>query len=429
MIKQINKFLDKQSDRISKRIKSSFKKLGAYFKRLLFPIYLFPIKLITYSTYYLIKFLINFVVSIIKIVIDLILYPFRNLKNFFKTIFWAGLFFYFAFTEYRFNILVDTYGGYEKFFCMDWSTEKKLKQGVLRVVGGYGEGSGFLIGPGQVLTSFHVIDGEPSPKVIFPDGHFETPYKITAYKDADLAYLWLDSNHKELIFEFLRPLTLAQSEPLMSAGYPLGTSIMGEPTILKGTFISHRQQDQYPVDFIHTDIDLVSGMSGGPLVDQCGKIVGINTLSISNTMSYFVAGDNIRQSNSLFSEEHITKIEVHPEESPEEAVRAFYIYLKARRMEDGFNLLSKKYLEKTNYQEWTSRFPDIIDVYVIKIEAVEGKENTVFIKFSTENWVNSRIVIHYYEGVWETVLEDGIYKMNKSKIVEVEQPEWEWFYE
>ncbi len=50
-------------------------------------------------------------------------------------------------------------------------------------------------------------------------------------------------------------------------------------------------------------------------------------------------------------------------------------------------------------------------------------------KISTENWVNSRIVIHYYEGVWETVLEDGIYKMNKSKIVEVEQPEWEWFYE
>ena len=38
-------------------------------------------------------------------------------------------------------------------------------------------------------------------------------------------------------------------------------------------------------------------------------------------------------------DQEITKIEVNPQESPEEAVRAFYTYLKARRMQDGFNLL------------------------------------------------------------------------------------------
>jgi hypothetical protein len=425
----INKFLDNQFDKVSNKIKTAFKKLKSYIKRLLFPLYLFPVKLLTYSTYYLIKFLLKLIISIIKGIFNTIIYPFRSFKNLFKTFFWASIFLYFAFTEYRFNILVDTYGGYNKFFCMDWSTERKLKQGVLRIVGGYGEGSGFLIGPNQVLTNFHVIDGEPSPKVIFPDGHFETPKRITAYKDADLAYLWLNDYYNELVFEFQDPLVLAQSEPLLSAGYPYGTSIMGEPTILKGNFITYRQQDNYPVSFLHTDIDLVEGMSGGPLVDQCGKVVGINTLSISGSMSYFVAGDSIRYANPQFTDEHVTKIEVHPEESPEQAVTAFYIYLKARRMQDGFNLLSKQYLEKTDYKEWTSRFPDIIDVDVIKTEPVEGKKDTVFIKFVTQNWVNNRVVVHYYEGTWQTVLEDGLYKMNQSKIIEVDEPEWDWFYE
>ncbi len=426
---QINKFLDNQFDKISNKIKGGFKKLKKYFKRLIYPLYLFPIKLFTYSTYYAIKFLIKLIISIIKGLFNAIIFPFRNFKNLFKTFFWASIFLYFAFTELRFKILVDTYGGYDKFFCMDWSTEKKLKKGVLRIVGGYGEGSGFLIGPGKVLTNFHVIEGEPSPKVIFPDGHFETPTRITAYKDADLAYLWLDSQHEELIFEFQNPLVLSQSEPLLSAGYPHGTDIMGEPTILKGTYITIRQQDNYPVNFIHTDIDLVSGMSGGPLVDQCGQVVGINTLSISGSMSYFVASNSIRWVNPQFTDEHVAKIEVHPEESPEQAVRAFYIYLKARRMQDGFNLLSQQYLEKTDYKEWTSRFPDIINVKVLKTEPVAGQEDTVFIKFITQNWVNNRVVFHYYQGTWQTVSEDGLYKMNQSKIEEIEAPDYSWFYE
>ena len=34
-------------------------------------------------------------------------------------------------------------------------------------------------------------------------------------------------------------------------------------------------------------------------------------------------------------------------------------------MEKGYDLLSTKYLEKTDYSEWTNRFTDILDVDVI----------------------------------------------------------------
>ncbi len=108
-------------------------------------------------------------------------------------------------------------------------------------------------------------------------------------------------------------------------------------------------------------------------------------------------------------------------------------------MQDGFNLLSKEYLQKTNFEEWTGRFKDILDVDVLKSERYAGTKDTAFVKFSTKNWVDGEAEIHYYEGTWKTIKEDGVYnadgvssfayKMLKSKILEVNNPGWDWFYE
>lgn len=51
------------------------------------------------------------------------------------------------------------------------------------------------------------------------------------------------------------------------------------------------------------------------------------------------------------------------------------------------------------------------------------------VKFGTKNWVDGEADWHYYEGTWKTVKDDGVYKMLKSKILEVENPGWDWFYE
>ena len=98
-------------------------------------------------------------------------------------------------------------------------------------------------------------------------------------------------------------------------------------------------------------------------------------------------------------------------------------------MEDGFNLLSEEYLKKTNFGEWTNRFTDILDVQVFISEPYENTKDTAFVKFSTKNWNDGEVDYHYYEGTWQTVEENGVYKMNKSNIKEVDNPSWEWFYE
>src|SRR3989338_8362105 len=142
-----------------------------------------------------------------------------------------------------------------------------------------------------------------------------------------------------------------------------------------------------PIGYIQTDISLVKGMSGGPLVDQYGSVVGINTISLVG-LSLFINADWAKTVVPDFTDQNIIKIQVDPAASPEEAVRAFYTYLKARRMEDGFNLLSREYLQKTDFEEWSGRFKDILDVDILKSARVEGSKDTVFCKFGTKNWVS-----------------------------------------
>lgn len=146
-------------------------------------------------------------------------------------------------------------------------------------------------------------------------------------------------------------------------------------------------------------------------------------------ISFFITASDVRENLINLTDQEITKIDVDPTSSPEDAVYAFYTYLKARQMEKGYNLLSSKYLEKTDYTEWTNRFLDILDVDVLSAKMFENTKDTVFVKFMTSNWVDGEAEYHYYEGTWQTINEEGTFKMNKSKIIEVNDPDYIWFYE
>lgn len=403
-------------------------RIRAYIKRLLFPLYLFPIKLIVYSIYYLIRLFIRLTISFIKIIIDFIIFPFRSLKNLLKSILIFGLVIYILISMFvNLDYLTTNYGYFGKFLC-SFGTKEILQDSVVRVVGGYSEGSGFFISKNQVITNFHVIADEPTPKIILPDGKFITPIKILGDKDADLAILTTKEEFSNLVLPLPDKIFIYQDEPLLAVGYALGTDLSGKATVVKGNFIDFRTPKYTPIGYTQANISVVEGMSGGPLADQCGQVIGINTLSLGG-QSLFINGDQAKQMIPKFTDQEIQKISVDPTLSPEDAVIAFYTYLKARNMKEGFALLSEEYLKKTNFEEWTNRFNDVLDVEIVKSERFENTDDTAFVKFITKNWVNGEVEGHAYEGTWQTVLEDGVYKMLKAKITEVEDPNDEWYYE
>lgn len=414
---------------VSGRFVQANRAIQRYITKLLFPIYLFPVKLFTYSLYYFIRFIIRLMVAAIGLMIDTITYPFVSMKHFLKSL---GVLLVSCYLCLTFVVIADyidrQYGTFEKMLCgLGYPVNEKIQNSVVRIVGGYSEGSGFFIEDSKVMTNFHVIADEPSPKIILPSGKFITPVRIVGDPDADLAILYVDGTYPNLVMPLPYNDRLREDETLIAGGYAMGTDLAGSPTILKGRFIEYRISQSAPAMFIQSDMSLVSGMSGGPLLDQCGEVIGINTRGVAG-LSLFISADWARSIMDDFSDQAITKISVDPAQSPEEAVLAFYTYLKARRMEDGFALLSQEYLKKTNFEEWTSRFSDVIDVDVIVSEPFEESDNTVFVKFTTKNWVNGYVEPHYYEGTWQMVFEGGVYKIAQGNIKEVYNPGWEWFF-
>ena len=157
----------------------------------------------------------------------------------------------------------------------------------------FGHGSGFAVAPNRIVTNAHVVQvAADAPKdvvavgVVPSEGNQSYRARIIAVDPArDLALLELDEGR-------LPPITLFtgaidDGSPVAALGYPgnvdLATARSAEdyitplpPTRSIGIFSNVR-----PINGITTLLhtaNIARGHSGGPLLDQCGRVLGVNTL-------------------------------------------------------------------------------------------------------------------------------------------------------
>lgn len=132
-------------------------------------------------------------------------------------------------------------------------------------------GTGFLIdGSGVLVTNYHVIDEACSISVSFGDKVFDVTDVLAYDKNLDLALLKIPASG-------LTPLTLNPS-PLAggAAVYAIGSSEGYTLSFSSGTVASpSRIFDD--VHYIQHNAAISHGNSGGPLLNEYGEVVGINT--------------------------------------------------------------------------------------------------------------------------------------------------------
>ena len=184
-------------------------------------------------------------------------------------------------------------------------------------------GSGFAVGPDLIVTNAHVVadarnDGAVVIGVIPSQGRDSYPAHIVAYSPAnDLALLQL-GNHATLPALTLFPGPVPDGMQIAAVGYPgnvdaaqglnAGDMVTPKDTVKTyGQVSAGRSSKQFDT-ILHT-AQLGAGNSGGPLLDTCGRVLGVNsfgTVSDNGTDSSFFFAISMREIEPFLKSAHVT---------------------------------------------------------------------------------------------------------------------------
>ncbi len=144
------------------------------------------------------------------------------------------------------------------------------------------KGSGFIINPsGIVVTNNHVVKDAKTVSVTLSDGQSYPAKIIGTDPKTDLAVLKISVNHPLPYVELGSSKTVEPGEWVVAMGNPfgLGGTVTAGIVSALGRDIGDGPYDR----FIQIDAPINEGNSGGPLFDQHGQVIGINTAILTPT--------------------------------------------------------------------------------------------------------------------------------------------------
>lgn len=147
-------------------------------------------------------------------------------------------------------------------------------------------GSGFLVEGGRVVTNAHVVGDASTATVWFSNGARRESRIVAVDDTLDIAVL--DVPRAPVSAPALalidRGEYSAAGAPVWAWGYPFEADVVAAgfsraPTVSAGIVSAHRQRGR--VAYIQTDAAVNPGSSGGPLLDEAGRVIGVNTLVLT----------------------------------------------------------------------------------------------------------------------------------------------------
>lgn len=150
-----------------------------------------------------------------------------------------------------------------------------------------GLGTGSIIGENVILTNFHVAGDSTELKIGFITGDdlYDAEF-VYGDKESDVAVIRLkdwgkfareNPEHRALTLATHRP---REGETIYTIGHPWGLFY----SVSKGIVSTAKRKSpmSVPTWWIQTDAHVYNGNSGGPMLNENGEIVGMNSVMVAN---------------------------------------------------------------------------------------------------------------------------------------------------
>jgi serine protease Do len=150
---------------------------------------------------------------------------------------------------------------------------ERIKQGVVGVRARLGDGTGWVaLANEAVVTNFHVVGYEPSVTLLTVDRRQVGAKVVYVSTRHDIAVLMPASPLGASPLALGRGQVVAQGQPVVAVGHPFGLGF----TVTRG-IVSATNREFDGVTYLQTDAALNPGNSGGPLLDEEGRVLAVNT--------------------------------------------------------------------------------------------------------------------------------------------------------
>ncbi len=161
--------------------------------------------------------------------------------------------------------------------------ENIAQQITVKINSGDKKGSGIIIKKEgnlyTVLTNRHVISSDKPINLTTPDGKVITATQIKGLNldSLDVVLLQFNSANNYTIAQFANADNLGENTQIYAAGFPYETNKF---TFVSGTLIKSPNQafkNGYQLGYdLNYEQEIAKGMSGGPILTEDGKVIGIN---------------------------------------------------------------------------------------------------------------------------------------------------------
>jgi len=185
--------------------------------------------------------------------------------------------------------LLDSFGLPDEFWDQEDDALQPEEEATLQEAG---VGSGVIFekvkGKARIITNYHVIEDANAVKAVLTNGEIREAKIIGKDQITDLAVLEIDAKGIDVVAELGDSTKIRDGETVIAIGNPLGLGdslTMGIVSKTRRIIPVSLNQDgvyDWEQEVIQIDASINKGNSGGALVDLNGRLIGINSMKVSD---------------------------------------------------------------------------------------------------------------------------------------------------